>query len=393
MRGKKRANSFIPEDEAYYNDSMSESLDPIDTSKINIDNIGAEVQNPTGINNTRRRVGYELQEIAPMRSSASVGNPTGIAKPGKEVEKAEVEKTTTISDLLAPFRKAAKEDKTDAVKMQKYYALTDALRSLGNMGGAAVGGAIGGNMMDSAPAVAEYKPNRGYLDAIEKAKNANDRLRALDEKEFQLRYQKSQKDAERERQELAQQAERDWQMKFFDYKTKIEQAIADKRFEDSARLQKEMAADAQRYKMEVQNLINAGNLAEKKVGAQISDDQYKSPVWFDDGSFMEIPDKDYKSIQESLKGKTINGVYITKDNVEQFMRANPDVVKRYARPKKDDDSNSNKTSDSKENKTTESTSTPSQNEANFKNYYEDYKKSMSGNSVEEDRWASTVVNI
>lgn len=315
----------------------------------------------------------------------------------KQLEESNREIPTTFSDMLAPFRETAKQDKTDAVKMQKYYALTDALRSLGNMGGAAIGGAIGGNMMDSAPAVAEYKPNRGYLDAIEKAKNANDRLRALDEKEFQLRYQKSQKDAERERQELAQQAERDWQMKFFDYKTEIEQAIADERFEDSARLQKEMAADAQRYKMEVQNLINAGNLAEKKVGAQISDDQYKrynvTPVWFDDGSFMEIPDKDYKSIQESLKGKTINGVYITKDNVEQFMRANPDVVKIYARPKKDDDSNSNKTSDSKENKTTESTSTSSQNEANFKNYYEDYKKSMSGNSVEEDRWASTVVNI
>lgn len=270
----------------------------------------------------------------------------------QQLEESNREIPSTFSEMLAPARNAAKQDKTDAVKMQKYYALTDALRSLGNMGGAVVGGAIGGNVLDSAPAVAEYKPNRGYLDAIEKAKSANDRLRKLDEQEFQLRYQKSQKDADRAWQAKQtadnrawqakmQEAERNWNIKFFDYKSKIEQAIANKKFEESAKLQKEMAADAQRYKMELQSLINAGNLAEKKVGAQIAADQYNrynvTPIWFDDGSFMEIPDKDYESIKQSFIGKTINGKYITKDNVEQFMRANPGIVGRYQRSGTKDD--------------------------------------------------------
>ena len=81
--------------------------------------------------------------------------------------------------------------------MQKYYALTDALKALGQMGGTAIGGAIGGNMLDSASKVDEYKPSRGYLDAIEKSKKANDRLRALDEKEFNLAYNKNLREEER----------------------------------------------------------------------------------------------------------------------------------------------------------------------------------------------------
>jgi hypothetical protein len=82
------------------------------------------------------------------------------------------------------------------------------MKALGQMGGAAIGGAIGGNALDSAPKVAEYKANRGYIDAFEKAKQANDRLRTLDEKEFNLNYAKQQRDEERAYREQIAEAER-----------------------------------------------------------------------------------------------------------------------------------------------------------------------------------------
>lgn len=251
----------------------------------------------------------------------------------KQLEESNREIPTTFSDMLAPFRETAKQDKTDAVKMQKYYALTDALRSLGNMGGAAVGGAIGGNMMDSAPAVAEYKPNRGYLDAIEKAKNANDRLRALDEKEFQLRYQKSQKDADRAYQEkqLAdnrawqakmQEEDRNFRMKMTEYQNQLAEAKAEKNLER----EKELRGYIAQLQLDHDTAI-------KKLGLQTSQWQYDAyntvPLGFKDGSMIKIPKSYQEALTNLLIGETINGVTVDEYNVGQMIKNNPELIKGY----------------------------------------------------------------
>ena len=246
----------------------------------------------------------------------------------------------TISDMLAPLRNAAKIEKTEAVKMQKYHALTDAFNALGKMGGAAIGGAIGGNALDSAPNVGEYQPSRGYVDAFEKAKAANERLRAIDDMEFKLAVDKQQKDADRAyndkvRQEdrnyrsAEAQLEREWNMKFYDYKTQIEQAIADKNWARSAELQQKMAADAQAHEIKMQNLRNSGSLAEAQVRQETARLQAEKPipVYFEDNTVMEIPKTELDAIKTSLMGQEIGGIRVNDTTIDEVIRKNPQLIK------------------------------------------------------------------
>lgn len=137
---------------------------------------------------TPNEIASTLTGTAENSSNITTGvqNPATATSTVDSTSATTAEKPLTIEELLANQRASIKNEKTDSAKMQKYYALTDALKALGQMGGTAIGGAIGGNMLDSASKVDEYKPSRGYLDAIEKSKKANERLRALDEKEYNL---------------------------------------------------------------------------------------------------------------------------------------------------------------------------------------------------------------
>lgn len=276
----------------------------------------ATIQNPTG--DIKPKVDKtDIRTMMP--AGATVQNPTGGLK-----------SSSTFSDMLAPFREAAKKDKTDAVKMQKYYALTDAFNALGKMGGAAVGGAIGGNVLDSAPAVADYQPSRGYLTAFEEAKKANERLRALDEKGFQLAL----RDEERSYKQQEDKLNRDWQKQMIDYKNKIDRANADKDFERSRKLKEDFAALEHKHDMELQRLKNqhrASEHAGSRANMQYQYDLYNKPVQiaFDDGTAIEVSKNEYEGLYNYLVGKTIGGTKVSKDNIGIVLRENPGIVNDY----------------------------------------------------------------
>ena len=246
---------------------------------------------------------------------------------------------TPWEQMLANQRKQYEQDKTDAVKMQKYYALTDALNAIGKMGGAAIGGAIGGDVLGGAPNVGEYKESRGYLDAFERAKQANDRLRALDEKEFTLAYNKVQKDEDRAHQAKLIQDERayklemdkldkQWQKDMIDYKAKIEQAALENNLELKAKYEKEAAERDQQYFEKRAEINHKYNMEEKALGYQYSKWQANTynttPVLFNDGTAMMIPDNFYNSIRYSLINQGMD-----KDEAGAYIINNPEFVKNY----------------------------------------------------------------
>jgi hypothetical protein len=197
-----------------------------------------------------------------------------------EREKAEAaaaaNKPKTLSDYLEEQRKSLTKDKTDAVKMQKYYALTDVFNALGKMGGAAAGGAIGGNMLDSAPNVGEYKESRGYLDAFENAKKANERLRALDAQEFQLAYETQKRNDDRAYEAKVREAERayktesdrlnrEWTAEQNRINREWQKAVADQDFERQSALKKELATMEQNFKKELATMEQNFKLQYQKI--------------------------------------------------------------------------------------------------------------------------------
>ena len=172
--------------------------------------------------------------------------------------------TTTANpweDIMKERRKGLVKEKTDAEKMQRYHALTDVFNAFGKMGGAAVGGAIGGDALVGASAK-EYQPNRGYLDAIEKAKAANDRIRALDDTGFQFQLNKQLRDEQRDYEDKVRtdqwaredkkiaeqrayedkvrQIEMDFRSKESLLQRQWEEAMRSKNFEEQAKLEKEL---------------------------------------------------------------------------------------------------------------------------------------------------------
>lgn len=260
-----------------------------------------------------------------MPAKAEVQNPTGIKVP--EV------KPISFSDMLAPAREQAKIDKTDAVKMQKYYALTDALNAIGKMGGAAVGGAIGGNMLMGAPKVDEYKESRGYINAFEKAKQANDRLRALDEKEFQLLYNDKQKADDRAYQAEQAALNREWQSERDRINREWQAAVAEQDFERQAALKKEMLNIEQSFKLKYQDIENRHNAAMKEISRDIVKMQTGSDrgrtVLFKDKTSASMTNKEYYSMFDFFDGEVVNGRTINKDNFNKFVRENPQLVNAF----------------------------------------------------------------
>lgn len=236
-------------------------------------------------------------------------------------------RTITISDMLEGQRRKITQDKTDAAKMQKYYALSGALKALGQMGGAAVGGAIGGNALDSAPKVAEYKESRGYLDAFEKAKQANDRLRALDEKEFNLSYAKQQKDEERaywqekakeEQKFRAEQAEleRKWKTANAAERAKIEAAI----------LASKQAHEIEKKKL---SLEYAKIMMRGKGGSGADATRTGSPFIFDDDSVLYMDKEDINALKNRYVNRKVGDMVIDEDNFNEFIAQNPQIVSNY----------------------------------------------------------------
>ena len=249
-------------------------------------------------------------------------------------------KVPTLSDILAEQRQKAEQEKTDAAKMQKYYALADAFSALGKMGGAAIGGAIGGNMMDSAPIVGEYKPSRGYLDAIEKTKKANDRLKALDEKEFNLAV----RDEERSYKQQIDKLNRDYQKIMVDYKNQIDRANAEQDFarkkelmEEQARVEQEMKEKnlelQHKYEMETLGLKNKYRQSEQagsRANMQFQHDLYNSiPIAFENGTGIKMPKNEYEAMLKFFKGRKIGGVTIDDKNIDSFISKNPQLVNDF----------------------------------------------------------------
>lgn len=282
----------------------------------------AEIMNPKGISpvdtTTNELVGTaKLEAKLPQGAQQLNPNNTLDIKP----------RQITISDMLEGQRRKAMQDKTDAAKMQRYYALADAMKALGQMGGAAVGGAIGGNALDSAPAVEKYKESRGYLDAFERAKQANDRLRALDEKEFTLSYNKQLRDedrkykeeiADKERQFRAEQAEleRKWKTANAAERAKIEQAIL-----VSKQAHEKWLKDRS---VEMVKLQMKGKGSPKDESAITGD-----PIIFDDDSVLYLDKKDLNALKNRFINRKVGDVLVTEENFNEFLGSQRPFVENY----------------------------------------------------------------
>lgn len=249
-----------------------------------------------------------------------------------------------LSTRLAEMKEEAKQEKTDAVKMQKYHALANVLNSIGKLGGAAVGGAIGGNMADSAPNTGEYKRSQGYIDAFEKAKKASDRLRDLDNQEYNLlarneerEYNKFVRDAENEYKAQMMQLQREWDKEFFTYKTAIEQANAQQNMELRAKLEAEFAEKQQQFKEQTMLLQHnlekkikdyEYNIYEKKGEDKKSKET--TPFTLNNRTKVDIPDKIYNEMVSFFVHQgNVGGVEVDEDNVLRELRKNPKLVNEF----------------------------------------------------------------
>lgn len=269
---------------------------------------------------------------------------------------ATIEKPKSFADVLADryaeMRKTAEKEKTDAAKMQKYYALTDALRAIGQLGGTAVGGAIGGDLPDSAPAVDPYKESRGYLDAFERAKKANDRIKELDEKGFQLAlrdeerdYNAKAKEAENAYKAKMDAADKAWQIDFYNLRAEKEKAIAEGNLKLKAELDAKEAAKQQEYlkeRMAIQQQYERElkALSERIVRIQMGEDVdgtgkklgKTTPFTFHNGSKIDIPQSLYPEMLKffASKGK-IGEEVVDEENIESVLRNHPDMVNSFLR--------------------------------------------------------------
>lgn len=296
----------------------------------------------------QKRGAIETANPTAVAAQAVAQNPSGgITNANIEAAKTAIEeanKPLTLSDLLAEQRKKAEQEKTDAAKMQKYYALTDAFNALGKIGGAAVGGAVGGNAMDSAPAVAEYQPSRGYIDAFERAKQANDRLRAIDDKGFNLAL----REEDRSYRQQEARLEREYRKQLAIFENELKQAQAQKNYDLELAL-----------KTKIENLNHEHKMAQEKLKGDYETEQSKIyqetariqasgknggngksgarnssgkiiPVIFKDKSVSHIPEGDLASIKSWLYGKTFGegkkAVTVDEYNVDSIIRDNPELI-------------------------------------------------------------------
>lgn len=293
-----------------------------------------------------------IQSVKPQTTELTapkMNNP--VANAAKE----RIEKRPSFSEMLsnsmAIQRQNAEKEKTDAAKMQKYYALADVFNSIGKLGGSAVGGAIGGNAVDNAPAVDPYKESRGYLAAFEKAKAANDRLKSLDDKAFSLaatkeerEYNKRLRDADNQFKLQLTALDHQWQKDFYDYKAKIEQAAAQGNLELKAKYEaeakaaeqaywKERAAISQGYQKELKNM--SADIVKLQMGlgyGKYGKLGHTKPFTFNNNTKIDIPDALYPEMLKYFAGKgKIGNEDVDKDNVETVLRNHPELVNGFLR--------------------------------------------------------------
>ena len=296
-------------------------------------NSKAEVNNPVGIGSDR--LGKKVESVNPIVAKAEATNPAKITNPN------EVKALTPWEQMLANQRAQYMKEKTDAVKMQKYSALTDALNAIGKMGGTAIGGAIGGNMLDSAPVVGEYQPSRGYVDAFEQARQANERLRALDEKEFNLAL----RDEDRSYRQQEAKLDREYRKQLLDYEHQLRQAQAQKNYDLELELKTKIENLTHEHDMARENLSGQYEIKSKDKSLEIvreqnrdkSDGYGKSgtvgkdfiPVRFSNRKVVDIPIGYYNEIVNSLIGRDVNGVYVDENNARKVIEDNPELINEY----------------------------------------------------------------
>ena len=294
----------------------------------------------------------------PTAQAQSTGKENGLSMNAGVVN----EKPKTFADYLAESYKNTLKEKTDAQKMQQYYALADAFNAIGKMGGAAIGGAVGGDALGGAPNVGEYKESRGYIDAFERAKQANEKLRAFDDKNFQLALREDDRayaDAKLKEQreydtaireaDKAYKAEqdaltRDWQLRLTAFQSGLQQAIADKNFAKQAKLKKEMLEAEKQFKLQYQANQNRHdayikNASKDIVRMQTGGNGKQQVIVFDEGEVLRIPNNEYYAIVNNLIGRQIGGRTVTKDNVGIVIQQNPNLVKQlygYMHPAKNE---------------------------------------------------------
>lgn len=261
-------------------------------------------------------------------------------------------KTPTISDWLSEQRKAAQEAKTSAANMKKYYALSDAFKALGKMGGAVVGGALqGNNLWGNAPTVAEQQPSRGYIQAFENAKDASKRIQSLDDMAFQLAVKEDERKhnakmiqeerdykdkvsaAEQEYNTEMLNAKNNWDKDFFLYKTQIEQANAQGNMKLANELKMQLQKAQEEHELKVLDIRNAFQTAMKNANLAIVDKQTSpkadTPLAFNDGTSALIPSSIYNKMAEHFEGSDWNGGKVTKYNVLKFIEENPKIANDY----------------------------------------------------------------
>ena len=240
----------------------------------------------------------------------------------------------TWQGMLDANKKTLQQEKTDAEKMQRYYALTDALKAIGKIGGSAVGGAIGGNMLDSAPAVGEYKESRGYINAFEKAKQANDRLKALENEEYKLAYSRQISEADRAYKAEQDNINREWTAEQNRIKMEWEAALAEKNFEKKAALEKELAQINNKFKLALAGLETKQKEMYYNYVSGAGKKNREHYIELSDGRNFSIAANDLQDMQNNFIGKRINTegdktVKITKDNFDFLMRNYPKHFEDY----------------------------------------------------------------
>ena len=319
---------------------------------------GSTVQgsNPEEVISTEVKDDTSGSEVSVKKGTGD--NVTTTTSTGKTEDTTKEEEQKRFSDLFSESRKNLKQKKTDAAKMQKYYALADALKVIGDMGGTAIGGAIGGDALGGATPTEGTKPSRGYIEAFEKAKAADEALAKLDQEEYKLEIAYDKKKEEREYKEkqnaLLQQYKIDLEKLRQEGRAASEERRAELK-EEEMRLRAQLNEALAKLKSDLKFNNDLSLLDERtndqielidyRTGAQKDVIDYRNdnglydsrrsretkPVRFRDGTNMQIPLTYYESMKQDLIGDDWNGKRVTKDNVEQYIRNNPNVVKDYLR--------------------------------------------------------------
>lgn len=325
----------------YYGYSTADSIEGLEKKGANDgQDAGEETHDPVQRNK-------DAVKITPITTPVSGVTAPAMVNPVAKTAKERLQSQPTFNDLLKNsltiMRQNAEKEKTDAGKMQQYYALTDALNAIGKLGGSAVGSAVGGNVADSAPAVDPYKESRGYLEAFERAKKANDRLRELDEKDFQLAlrdeqraYDRTIKDADNALRMRLADIDRQWQVEYLRIKSEIDQAVAQQNMELKAKLESDMAALNHGYAMQRQQAQMdhdrdmkriTENIVRMQMGGRRDD---SVPFAFNNGTGMMIPKRFYDDmLRYYVAKKKIGGQDVDEENIVEVLRNYPNLVTDY----------------------------------------------------------------